>query len=67
MVAISIPTLCELVWVRGYNIPDADIANQIRTILTIGTVALNRPAVEAGLAVLDAGGDSRGAGGSYPP
>jgi predicted nucleic-acid-binding protein len=59
MVAISIPTFCELVWVlrSRYKIPDADIANQIRTILTIGTVALNRPAVEAGLAVLDAGGD----------
>ena len=59
MVAICLPTFCELVWVlRGrYRISDADIANQIRTILTIGKVALNRPAVEAGLAVLDTGGD----------
>jgi predicted nucleic-acid-binding protein len=59
MVAISISTLCEFVWVlrRIYKISDADIAKQIRTLLTIGTVALDRPAVEAGLAVLDVGGD----------
>ena len=59
IVAISTATLCELVWVlrRGYNISDVDIANQICIILTIDKVALNRPAVEAGLAVLDAGGD----------
>jgi predicted nucleic-acid-binding protein len=59
MVAISLPSLCELVWVlaRGYKVGAVDIADQIRTLLACETVAMNRPAVEAGLALLDTGGD----------
>ena len=59
MVALALPALCELVWVlsRGYGIPSADIAEAIRRLLNGVNVAVNRPAAEAGLALLDAGGD----------
>jgi len=35
----------------------ADIAASIRAVLDISNVAVNRPAVEAGMSVLEAGGD----------
>jgi len=59
VVALALPALCELVWVlsQGYNIPAAEIADAIRRLINGATVAVNRPAVEAGLALLDAGGD----------
>ena len=59
LVAVSIPTLCELVWVlaQGYRIPSSDIAEAIRRLINASNVALNRPAAEAGLALLDVGGD----------
>jgi predicted nucleic-acid-binding protein len=59
LVAISMPTLCELVWVlaQGYRIPSVDIAEAIRRLINAANVAVNRPAAEAGLALLDAGGD----------
>lgn len=59
MVAVTPPTLCELVWVLrfSYKIAAAYVATQIRTLLACETVAMNRPAVEAGLALLDNGGD----------
>ncbi len=59
LVAISVQSLCEFAWVlgRGYKTARADIAASIRRMLDIGNVAVNRPAVEAGLGVLDAGGD----------
>src|SRR5262245_49882755 len=59
IVAISTSALCELVWVlsQGYKIRSADIAVTIRTLLNAANVAVNRPAAEAGLALLDAGGD----------
>ena len=58
-VAISIPALCELVWVlsQGFKIRPADIAGTIRVLLNSTNVVVNRPAAEAGLALLDAGGD----------
>jgi len=58
-VAISIPALCELVWVlsQGYKIRPVDIAGTIRVLLNSTNVVVNRPAAEAGLALLDAGGD----------
>ncbi|MGY3611506.1 VapC toxin family PIN domain ribonuclease, partial [Bradyrhizobium sp. Lot11] len=34
-----------------------DVSQTIRDLLNAGNVAMNRPAVEAGLAVLEAGGD----------
>src|ERR1700682_4503483 len=59
LVAIPIPALCELVWVlsQGYKIPSAEIAEASRRLMNGANVAVNRPAVEAGLALLDAGGD----------
>lgn len=59
VIAIPIPTLCEFVWVlrKVYGVVDDDIAAAIRVLLNTRNVALNRPAVEAGLALLDVGGD----------
>ena len=59
LIAIALPCLCEFVWVlrRSYKLEAADAASAIRALLRTQNVTLNRPAVEAGLAVLDAGGD----------
>ncbi|MCJ2021152.1 type II toxin-antitoxin system VapC family toxin [Methylobacterium sp. E-065] len=58
-VAISVHVLCELAWVmeRAYNAPRAEIAAAIRLFMKTSNVVLNLPAVEAGLVLLDAGGD----------
>ena len=42
---------------QGYKIPPAEIAEAIRRLINGANVVVNRPAAEAGLAVLDAGGD----------
>ena len=59
VVALAVPALCELVWVlsQGYKIPSVEIAEGMRRLLISANVIVNRPAVEAGLALLDAGGD----------
>lgn len=59
MVALALPALCELVWVlsQGYKIPSAEIAETIRRLMNGANVVLNRPAADAGLALLEAGGD----------
>ena len=59
VVAVPLSGLCELAWVlrSTYNFSLADISNAITTLLNVSNVAVNRPAVEAGLATLDAGGD----------
>jgi predicted nucleic-acid-binding protein len=59
IVALALPALCELVWVlsQGYKVPSADIADAIRRLINSANVVVNRPAAEAGLALLDAGGD----------
>ena len=58
LVALSLVTLCELVWVlRSYKIRTSDIAATIRGLIDGTNVAVNRPAAEAGLATLIAGGD----------
>jgi predicted nucleic-acid-binding protein len=59
VVALALPALCELVWVllQGYKVPAADIAEAIRRLINSANIVVNRPAVEAGLALLDAGGD----------
>ena len=56
VVALALPALCELVWVlsQGYKIPSAEIAEAIRRLMNSGNVVANRPAVEAGLALMDA-------------
>ena len=59
LIAITLPSLCEFVWVlaRLYKRETADIATAIRRLITSATVVADRPAVDAGLAVLEAGGD----------
>jgi predicted nucleic-acid-binding protein len=58
-VALTLPALCELVWVlsQAYKVPVTDIAVTIRRLVDSANVFVNRPAVEVGLALLDAGGD----------
>ena len=59
LIAVALPCLCEVVWVllRVYGFQQADAASAIRALLAAANVEVNRPAVEAGLLVLDAGGD----------
>jgi predicted nucleic-acid-binding protein len=59
LVGVALPCLCEFVWVlrKVYGFPTEDIAAAIRTLLNAANVRVNRPAVEAGLAILEAGGD----------
>jgi predicted nucleic-acid-binding protein len=59
LVAVSLQALCELVSVlhRRYDVSRTDIAAAIRHLANTQNIVLNRPAVEAGLSVLDAGGD----------
>ena len=59
LVAVPVPVLCEFVWVlrRGYKKSVRDIADAIRRLMNTANVVMNRPMIEAGLSVLDAGGD----------
>jgi predicted nucleic-acid-binding protein len=59
MVAIAVQSLCEFVWVlrRVYHFGSDEMARAIRILLAAENVETNRQAVEAGLAMLDAGGD----------
>lgn len=59
VVAISAQSLCEFAWVlsRGYKTARTEIAASIRRLLGMRNVVLNRPVVEAGLSLLEAGGD----------
>jgi predicted nucleic-acid-binding protein len=58
IVALTIPTLCELVWVlQSYKMRPSDIAETIRNLLNSANIAVNRSTAEVGLAMLDAGGD----------
>lgn len=52
-------SLCEFVWVLRsvYRFRPSDIAKAIRTLLAAENVETNRLVVDAGLALLDAGGD----------
>ena len=59
VIAVSQPCLCEFVWVlrRVYGFGQDDIFAALEALLDAGNVAVNRPAVEAGMAILKAGGD----------
>ncbi|MDW5317220.1 type II toxin-antitoxin system VapC family toxin [Rhizobium sp. PL01] len=58
-VAVSLQSVCEFVWVlvRQYQTAREDVSAAISALLNTENVVVNRPAVDAGLAVLDAGGD----------
>ncbi len=59
VIAVPTSTLCEIVWVlmRGYRMPRARLSQTLRNLVNANAVVVDRPAVEAGLAMLDAGGD----------
>jgi len=59
LIAVALPCLCEFVWVllRVYDFQPSDAATAIRALLASANVEANRPAVEAGLSTLEAGGD----------
>jgi predicted nucleic-acid-binding protein len=59
LVAVALSSLCELAWVlrRVYGFKSAEVADAIRALTSADNVEMNRPAVEAGLDLLDAGGD----------
>ncbi len=59
LIAVAMPTLCEFVWVlrRVYKLDPEDIATAVEALLDTANVAVNRHAAEAGLEMLQAGGD----------
>jgi predicted nucleic-acid-binding protein len=59
LIAVPVPCLCEFVWVlrRLYGFQASDVAEAISTLLAAQNLETNRPAVEVGLAMLEAGGD----------
>jgi len=59
LVAVPVPVFCEFVWVlrRGYKISAPEISDAVRRLIKSANVVVNRPAIEADLSVLDAGGD----------
>jgi predicted nucleic-acid-binding protein len=59
LVAIAVSCLCEFAWVlrRVYGFRAPSIAVAIRLLLAAENVETNRQVAEAGLAMLDAGGD----------
>jgi predicted nucleic-acid-binding protein len=59
LIAVSLPCLCEFVWVllRVYDFQPSDASTAICALLATANVEVNRPAVEAGLSMLEAGGD----------
>jgi predicted nucleic-acid-binding protein len=59
IIAVPLPVLCEFVWVSlgRYGRTADEIAASIRDLADSANVQLDRPAVDAGLAILEAGGD----------
>lgn len=59
LIAVPLVCLCELAWVlqRGAKLSREDVSAAIRSLMATGNITMNRPAAEAGLALLDAGGD----------
>jgi len=59
LVAVTLSVLCEFVWVlrQGYGKSCAEVADAIRLLLSSDKVVADTPAVDAGLRLLDAGGD----------
>jgi predicted nucleic-acid-binding protein len=59
LIAVTLPSLCEFVWVlrRIYQFGQEDIVAALEALLNVENVAINRPAADAGLLMLKAGGD----------
>lgn len=58
-IIISTVVLCETAWVlkRAYRYPSSTLAEALRRVIQLQGVEVDRPAVEAGLDLLDKGGD----------
>ena len=58
-VVLTLPALCEFVWVlsQSYRVDRQAIATSLRNLMSSENVEADISAVEAGLAMLDAGGD----------
>ena len=59
LIAVTLPCLCEFVWVlrRVYQFGQENISAALEALLSADNVAVHRPAVDAGLSMLKAGGD----------
>jgi len=59
LVAVPLAALCEFAWVMrsAYKRSTVEVARSIRSLVTSQNVVTNLSAVEAGLSVLDKGGD----------
>ncbi len=58
-IVLTTTVLCEFVWVmtQTYRFPRMDVAAAILRLTTAVNTKSDRPAVEAGLAMMEAGGD----------
>jgi predicted nucleic-acid-binding protein len=58
-IAIPLVALCEFAWTmrKGYKRPAAEVATSIHSLVNSAKVLVDRSAVQAGLEVLEAGGD----------
>jgi predicted nucleic-acid-binding protein len=59
LIAVTLTCLCEFVWVlrRVYSFGHKDIAAALEALLDSSNVVVNRSAADAGLAILNNGGD----------
>lgn len=59
LIALTLPVLCEFTWVlaKGYKAARSEIAEAIRRISNSANVVANRAAIDAGLTILENGGD----------
>lgn len=58
-VVVPLPCLCEFVWVllSVYDFSKADVAVALKALLAVGKVEVDRAGVQAGITILNAGGD----------
>jgi predicted nucleic-acid-binding protein len=59
LVSVSLSCLCEFFWVlsRVYRLEQKDISAALYKLLDAANVVVDRPAVDAGMAIFEAGGD----------
>jgi predicted nucleic-acid-binding protein len=59
LIAVPMAAMCEFVWVLRsvYKFETQEISGAIEALLGAANVSVNRPAIDAGLAALNAGGD----------
>jgi predicted nucleic-acid-binding protein len=59
LVVVTLPTLCEFAWVltRAYRVTRPQLADCLKAVLETENIVADRMAAEAGIAMLEAGGD----------